>query len=1046
MSGSDGPAGLDLTGGLPNVLTVVRPDDVMVLQFRFANLRLDTTTGQPQLLKQDTGFDAWVTVEFPPQATGEESLLNDGPVPEWPGFQARATLSGPTRLAFRARTPIPFTLNGLLDWNSWTLGVAPSAAPESVEVADLPTEGTVIEAPYRFGLSPNEGGTWQHSFEPVTQTGRTELWHTEHTGALRGIWVGPDGLSPEVPVDLPLTQADRQVVARLSQTVAPLVNHRLILSARGAWLDLAGDWLLPLPGPFLDRKTIADVAHGLGENQIDELWLGASTIDELVTNYVDDWVFQWPEAQQPYVLREVLDAILNGDDIDPDAGSVVVTWSLSLPALEQSRVNYRHRSTQGRDQYVKLTTPGFLYPWGHRATLLTISERQLRPPPNDVLSAFLVKRQQILVDHPIVDYTTLGAGYHSQGRENPFADVRLLTEETSVLDYVQEFALAWPQVGQRDVAWSVLAHDYDGRAVTMTMPLLFVPAANVDGTAFDEGSARTAYGARPVDLGGQELALAPGVPLDRGSAVMVTQELVVEGLAGGDIVAGALSPGSAAFLPAMTSARVRIPAVDQLLAPTGDTASSEVVLHQAYLDHGFDATANAGQLYLSLAAPSGLDFPAQRAGGLVRPNMTVEAVSTSLGPVADAANLAAGAFDPANFLPNAKILGGIQLRDLLDRVTSGLALVPLPQFTGLDAQQTWARLAQPDVAVPVPTFVTVKTVDGSGQPNGVETRYVWKPRLQTQPIASAKFLQLDPTASLRLLTVLRSTLGSSSPTLDSQGELANFGLSFADLVGVTIKSLAFTARDGSKPDFSASGVDLEFLGDLAFVNELRRFIPSDGFSDPPAITVTPGGIAAGYSLGLPAVGVGVFSLENVRLSAELLLPFVDNPTTLTFALSSRDDPCLVTVSLFAGGAYLSLTVSTDGPIRLEAAIEFGGNFSLDLGVASGGVHVLAGIYFSLQGSAASLGGYLRAGGAVTVLGIVTISVEFYLILGFTKAANGTKTVWGEATLTVGVEVLFLRQDVSLHVRREFAGSAGDPTFEDLIGPDDWAEYCAAFGR
>ena len=44
-------------------------------------------------------------------------------------------------------------------------------------------------------------------------------------------------------------------------------------------------------------------------------------------------------------------------------------------------------------------------------------------------------------------------------------------------------------------------------------------------------------------------------------------------------------------------------------------------------------------------------------------------------------------------------------------------------------------------------------------------------------------------------------------------------------------------------------------------------------------------------------------------------------------------------------------------------------------VASGGVHVMAGIYFKLAGKIVELSGYLRVGGAVTVLGVITVTVE-----------------------------------------------------------------------
>ena len=161
-------------------------------------------------------------------------------------------------------------------------------------------------------------------------------------------------------------------------------------------------------------------------------------------------------------------------------------------------------------------------------------------------------------------------------------------------------------------------------------------------------------------------------------------------------------------------------------------------------------------------------------------------------------------------------------------------------------------------------------------------------------------------------------------------------------------TMKFVSLPGRKPDVTAEGVELEFVGALAFVDTIRRLLPADGFSDPPAITVTPEGIQAGFSLGIPTVGVGVFSLQNLSLSAALSLPFVGKPAGLRFALSSREHPFLVTVTLFGGGGFFALGVSAAGVEEIEASIEFGGNISLNLGVASGGVYVMAGVYFKMS--------------------------------------------------------------------------------------------------
>jgi hypothetical protein len=132
---------------------------------------------------------------------------------------------------------------------------------------------------------------------------------------------------------------------------------------------------------------------------------------------------------------------------------------------------------------------------------------------------------------------------------------------------------------------------------------------------------------------------------------------------------------------------------------------------------------------------------------------------------------------------------------------------------------------------------------------------------------------------------------------------------------------------------------------------------------------------------------------------------------------------------------------------LEVALEFGATAALDIGVASGEVHIMAGIYFSLQrkeGSsdlAAILTGYLRLGGSLNVLGIISISVEFNLSFTYDGARD---KAYGRATLTVSVHVLFFSASVELTVERAFGGS-GDPHFIDFFPePEPWREYALAF--
>ncbi len=112
---------------------------------------------------------------------------------------------------------------------------------------------------------------------------------------------------------------------------------------------------------------------------------------------------------------------------------------------------------------------------------------------------------------------------------------------------------------------------------------------------------------------------------------------------------------------------------------------------------------------------------------------------------------------------------------------------------------------------------------------------------------------------------------------------------------------------------------------------------------------------------------------------------------------------------------------------------------------------MGGFYFqSAAGNGTSFTGYFRAAGALSVLGIITVSIEFYLGLTYTsKPDSGTDPVpahagkmWGEARLTVKIKILFFSKSVGISMEREFAGS--DPSFRKQVAPVQWGSYCDAF--
>lgn len=268
---------------------------------------------------------------------------------------------------------------------------------------------------------------------------------------------------------------------------------------------------------------------------------------------------------------------------------------------------------------------------------------------------------------------------------------------------------------------------------------------------------------------------------------------------------------------------------------------------------------------------------------------------------------------------------------------------------------------------------------------------------------------------------------------------------------LVFEKIEFRADSSAKMDVDVKFDGIHFLGPLKFVESLKDLIPLDGFSDPPSLSVSEKGIDASFSMALPNLAVGVLNLSNLSLGAGFTVPFIGQPLSVRFNFCTRDQPFCLTVSMFGGGGFFGITIDPHGVQLMEAAFEFGAAIAVDFGVASGGVHVMAGIYFRIEQDKCQLTGYFRMGGEVSVLGIISVSIELYLALTYD---GGTGKAKGEATLTISVSLFMFSVSASIHCERTFAGSNGDPSFAALMGPDagpvtddtqyPWRDYVNAF--
>ena len=359
-------------------------------------------------------------------------------------------------------------------------------------------------------------------------------------------------------------------------------------------------------------------------------------------------------------------------------------------------------------------------------------------------------------------------------------------------------------------------------------------------------------------------------------------------------------------------------------------------------------------------------------------------------------------------------------------------------------------------------------------------RLEWKPPVKSftipgapAPLFVASGIKNNKPASLTLAVEVMADGGgsTSSPAVDVYCALENFALDlvpvpggstlnlFSNILKIGFDRIVFFAGSSTKPGVDVVLADIEFKGILSFVETLKDLIPLDGFSDPPYIDVDASGIVAGFDLDIPGIGVGVFSLQNIALGAELRVPFIGESIEVEFNFNRPEKPCLLSVWVFGGGAYFGVTVTPRGLKMIRAAFEFGATASLNFGVASGSIHLMAGVYFEFvaaqnegEENSITLTGYLRLGGSVRVLGIITLSIEMRMELSY--QSPGGKVI-GRATIQVEVEVLFFSASVNISYEKKFAGANGDPTFLQVMGVpylepvqnttvDPWDMYARAF--
>jgi hypothetical protein len=139
----------------------------------------------------------------------------------------------------------------------------------------------------------------------------------------------------------------------------------------------------------------------------------------------------------------------------------------------------------------------------------------------------------------------------------------------------------------------------------------------------------------------------------------------------------------------------------------------------------------------------------------------------------------------------------------------------------------------------------------------------------------------------------------------------------------------------------------------------------------------------------------------------------------------------VSVLTFGGTGYVDIRIDAHGP-QIEASMDFGARLAVNFLVARGEVHALGGVRYLQSGSSVTLTGYIRIGGSVDVLGLVSVSIELVISLGYD---SDTKTLAGRATLVLEIDLTLWSDTVEIDSGLWVLEGGGTPARERLAGPD-----------